>query len=76
MLDIFPDASLTFKERMELYQIGLDNCLGQQQDIDDDAMDDWILQGLEARQDRYLAEQILWQFAVYSILAILFFLMR
>ena len=71
MLDIFPEASLTFKERMALYQIGLDNCLGQQQDMHDDAMDNWILQGLEARQNRYLAEQILWQFVVYSILAIL-----
>ncbi len=73
MLDIFPEASLTFEERMELYQIGLDNCLGQQQDIHDDAMDDWILEGLKARQHRYLAEQILWQLVVYSILAILVF---
>lgn len=73
MLDIFPGSSLTFEERTELYQIGLDNCLGQQQDLHDDAMDDWILEGLKARQNRYLAEQILWQFAVYAFLAILVF---
>ena len=74
VLDIFPESSLTFEERMELYQIGLDKCLGQQQELHDDAMDDWILDGLKARQDRYLAERILWQFAVYACLAILVFL--